>query len=600
MLKLHLILLGICFWLFSFFLYCTEKPYTDNPIIEEIIAQMTLEEKIGQMTQGAYKWFHEDIHVKEYYLGSVLSGGDGAPEPNHPEEWVKVYNYYQELALSTRLQIPMLYGFDAVHGASNLRGSTIFPHNIGLGCTRNPNLIKQAAQITAKEIDAIGVDWTFAPCVAVARDIRWGRTYESYGEHPQLVAEMTSAYVSGLQGETPYNHYNILACAKHYVGDGGTTNGIDQGNAVMSEEELRAIHFPGYLSAIEAGVGSVMVSYSRWNGLKMHQNEYLINQILKKELGFKGFVVTDWAGIEQVAFEPGVGSFENAYIIGVNAGIDLFMLPSKYDFFIETIFDAVLQGLVPMNRINDAVRRILTAKYKLGLFNHPYANNTNLDSIGCTEHRNVARECVRQSLVLLKNKNQILPLDKNINHIHMAGKTAHDMGNQCGGWTVSWMGSSGDTTPGTTIYEAVRNTVSQETSVTLSIDGTGAGDADVGVVVIGETPYCEGFGDDSDLSLDPEDLLAIQNLLNEDIPVVVILVSGRPLIITEELPKWDAFIAAWLPGTEGQGVADVLFGDYNPTGKLSVTWPKTIDQEPINFGDSDYDPLFEYGFGLSY
>ena len=562
---------------------------------EELLSQMTLEEKIGQMTQADRKFLKREEDIRDYFLGSLLSGGGSTPADNTPAGWVEMLDRFQSQALDTRLGIPLLYGIDAVHGNNNVKGAVVFPHNIGMGCTRNPSLVEEAARITAEEVAGTGMNWTFAPCIAVPRDERWGRTYEGFGETPELTEEMARAEVLGFQGAGLGAPERILACAKHYVGDGGTRKGRDQGDAQISEEELRRIHLPGYVAAIRAGVGSVMASYSSWNGVKMHGNRYLITDVLKGELGFEGFVVSDWAAVDRLS-----GSYDDKVETAVNAGIDMVMVPDRYVVFVSTMKALVGRGRIPLSRIDDAVRRILKKKVELGLFENPYTDSTLTARVGSVEHRAVARECVKQSLVLLKNENHILPLDKETPHIHVAGRNADDLGRQCGGWTITWQGGSGSITSGTTILEAIRNTVSPHTEVTYSRDGAGGEGADVGIAVIGESPYAEWQGDRPDLHLSIPDLLTVLRVKSKGIPVIAILVSGRPMILEPILEFCDALIAAWLPGTEGQGVADVVFGDYNPTGKLSHSWPRDMSQIPLNIGDADYDALFPYGYGLSY
>jgi beta-glucosidase len=578
-----------------------EKPIYLNPNysteerVEDLLSRMTLLEKIGQMTQVDRRFLNEEDDIKDYYLGSILSGGGSTPKPNTPVGWVEMYDNFQSYALQTRLRIPIIYGIDAVHGHNNVYGAVIFPHNIGMGCTRNPKLVEEAARITAIEVAATGIDWAFSPCVAVPRDERWGRTYEGFSEFPELVEIMAAASIRGYQGSDLSNTENILTCAKHFIADGGTYMGINEGDAPIDEQTLRSIHLPPYISAINEGVGSIMASFSSWNGVKNHGNKYLLTTVLKEELGFKGFVVSDWAGIDQLPGDYG-SDIKNS----VNAGIDMVMVPDKYKEFISTFRNLAENNEIPISRIDDAVRRILRVKFELGLFEKPYADRSLISTVGSSMHRKVARECVRQSLVLLKNENNILPISKKVPHIHIAGESADNLGYQCGGWTISWQGGSGDITIGTTILEAIKNVVSENTRITFSKDGSGASGASVGIAVIGERPYAEGEGDRNDLELSEEDITVIKNLKKGGIPIVVILISGRPLIITDVLNDCDAFLAAWLPGTEGQGVADVLFGDYNPTGKLSYSWPRNISQIPINYGDNDYDPLFEYGFGLNY
>ena len=570
-----------------------DLPVSDR--VEDLLGRMTLAEKVGQMTQieiGSLGPRGEVITT--YFIGSVLSGGGGAPSTeNRPEDWADAYDHYQSLALSTRLGIPILYGIDAVHGHNNVYGATIFPHNVGLGAAWNPDLAEEIARITAVEVAATGIDWTFGPCVAVARDERWGRTYESFGETPEIPS-MMAVMVEGYQGSDLGDRDTILATAKHYVGDGGTAGGVDQGNTEVSEADLRAIHLPPYEAAVQFGVGSIMPSFSSWNGQKMHSHAYLINDVLKGELGFDGFVISDWRAIDQLA-----GNYKTAVRTAINAGIDMAMVPYDAQKFTSALISECQNGNVPMERIDDAVRRILTKKIELGLFERPYADRANLDLIGCDAHRDLARQAVRESLVLLKNEDELLPLDKDAGTILVAGKNADDVGNQCGGWTMSWQGASGDVTPGTTVLEGIREMIDPATVVTYVENPAGTLTGDVGIVVVGETPYAEFEGDDADLSLDRASVDAIAQVCDA-MPCVVVLISGRPMIITAEIAQADAFVAAWLPGTEGKGVAEVLFGDANFTGRLPMSWPRSMDQIPINAGDPTYDPLFEYGYGLSY
>lgn len=571
-----------------------------DPAVEKLLSSMTLEEKIGQMTQVDIDALASPDHIAQYFLGSLLAGGDSEPLDISATGWATTYNRYQAFALKTRLQIPLIFGIDGVHGNNNVEGAVIFPHNIGLGATRNPGLVEAAGRVIAREIYATGINWTFAPCIAVARDERWGRTYESFGETPELAKSLGAAFIRGVEGERLGQGVSLVACAKHYLGDGGTTHGIDQGNSECDEATLRRIHLPGYAEAVRAGAGTIMVSYSSWNGIKMHGNRYLITDVLKGELGFSGFVVSDWAAIDQLP-----GDYQSDIETSINAGLDMIMIPNgpekpdNYVEFVTLLKISVQEGKVPIARIDDAVRRILRVKMESGLFAHPYSDPEAGKRFGCPEHRAVARECVRQSLVLLKNDRATLPLSKNPGRIHVAGKSAHDIGNQCGGWTISWQGRSGPViSGGTTILSAIYHTVAPETRVTYSRDGSQADGADVGVVVIGETPYAEMKGDTDKLTLSDEDVAAVSRLKAAGIPVVAILVSGRPLLLDRILDHCDAILVAWLPGTEGQGVADVLFGDYRPVGKLPHSWPRA--SSPVNEGDADYDPLFPYGFGLTY
>jgi beta-glucosidase len=591
-----------------------------DPQVKELLSQMTLDEKIGQMTQpeqGPVLGNPGDI--QKYFLGSVLSGGDGDPkEGNSLQAWTDLYNRVQSEAMKTRLAIPLLYGADAVHGHSNVLGAVMFPHNIALGCARDAALVEKIGRITAREVRATGIQWTFAPCVTVPQDIRWGRTYEGFSEDPALVRTLGEAAVRGLQGQSLSDPLAILACAKHFIGDGGTAAGtkprvgapaakearlwLDQGDTNVDEATLRRIHLQGYISAIKAGVGSIMPSYSTWNGVRCSGSKQLLTEILKQELGFEGFLISDYNAIGQI--NP--GDYKASVEISINAGMDMAMEPTNYRNFINTLKELVNEGRVPMSRIDDAVTRILRVKFAMGLMDktRDQLADTKLHaSFGSAEHRAVAREAVRKSMVLLKNEQKALPISKQIVRIHVAGKSADNIGNQCGGWTIFWQGKTGDVTPGgTTILTAIKAAVSSKTQVTYSLDGAGAEGAALGVVVVGEKPYAEGIGDSADLALDQEDMTAIANVKKAGIPVVVIVIAGRPMILGDALQKADALMAGFLPGTEGQGIADVLFGDYKPTGKLSFSWPKSMDQLPLNINGpkEKYAPLFPYGYGLTY
>lgn len=578
----------------------------------ELLAKMTLEEKVGQMTQAEQDALQELGDIRTYALGSLLSGGSSDPKAgNSLTAWTDLYDRVQKESLKSRLGIPLVYGIDAVHGHNNVLGATIFPHNIGLGCTRNPKLIEEAARITAHEVRATGINWTFAPCVTVPRDKRWGRTYEGFGESPELARTLGGAAVRGFQQNNLSNPLSVLACAKHWVGDGGTVMGtgtfgapnakpmLDQGDTRLSERELLEIHGQGYLTAIKAGVGSIMPSYNSWNGVKVSASGRLMTEILKQQMGFDGFLISDYNALDQLA-----PNFKQGIAISINAGMDMVMVPKKYREFHQLLVTLVKEGGVPQSRIDDAVMRILQVKIAMGLMDKsrsPLADRSLHASFGSAAHRQVARQCVRESMVLLKNDGKILPLRKTAKRIHVSGKSADDIGNQCGGWTIDWQGKSGKVmTGGTTILEAIRKSVSRQTQVTFSLDGANANGADVAVVVIGETPYAEGRGDRTELTLAAEDVAAIDNLNRAGIPVVAILVSGRPLLMEPVLAKCRALIAAWLPGTEGLGVTNVLFGDYRPTGKLSASFHRSTSDALSNVGDKNYNPLFGYGFGLSY
>ena len=557
--------------------------------VEALLKQMTLAEKIGQMTQVDSGALASKSDIQNYALGSILSGGSSDPVDNSAQSWLGLAQECQSWAGKTRLKIPLLYGVDAVHGHNNVKGAVIFPHNIGLGATRNPALIQDAARVTAREIAGTGINWTFAPCVAVAQDVRWGRTYESFSDSPDIAGELGAAAVRGFQDN------GVLACAKHFVGDGGTRDGVDQGDVVMNEAALRKLHLAPYSPSIKAGVGSIMASFNSWNGAKLHGSKHLLTDVLKGDLGFQGLVVSDWAAIDQLPTDY-KGDIETS----INAGLDMIMVPygpkepNNYVEFITKLTELVNEGRVPMARIDDANRRILRTKVKLGVFESKPVDPVLTAAIGSDAHRKVARQCVRESLVLLKNDRSVLPLSKGAKRVAVVGKAADDLGIQCGGWTISWQGETGKvTTGGTTILEAIRRTAGPDATITYSTDGSGIGKADVVVVVIGEVPYAEGKGDRKDLSLPVADVALVKQARQSGSPVVTLLLSGRPLILGEALDASDAFVAAWLPGTEATGVADVLFGDFKPTGKLARAWPRAA-------GSAKGESAFTFGYGLTF
>jgi beta-glucosidase len=574
--------------------------------ISTLVARMTLAEKAGQMTQAERESVTiEDVAV--YCLGSVLSGGGSAPNDRSVAGWANMYDAFQKSALKTRLKIPLIYGIDAVHGHNNVPGATIFPHNIGMGATRNPDLYRKTCRITASEVRATGLNWTFSPCITVPQDERWGRTYEGFGQTPQIQTMFARAAVNGYQasGEGPYLF--LAACAKHFVGDGGTAYGsssvgrklLDQGDTRISEAELRAVHMPGFYEAVNAGVATIMASFSSFNGMKIHANRYLLTDVLKKEMGFQGFVVSDWEAIGQIDSADYRKSIKTA----VNAGIDMAMEPYQWKKFVLLLIDCVQKGEIPMSRIDDAVTRILRVKYAIGLMDAdaPLADRARLDSLGCESHRRVARDAVRQSMVLLKNEKKTLPLARKGRTIVVTGSHANKTGLLCGGWTISWQGDADSVISGaTTVYEGIRR-VADRDSVFLVPDTTIRKGADAAIVVVGEQPYAEMEGDRTggELVLDRRSRELISGYHAIGVPVVTVLVSGRPLVVTKELAASDAFVMAWLPGSEGEGVADVLFGDYRPTGKLPLAWPADTAQIPVNQGPGK-KPLFELGFGLSY
>jgi len=597
----RLLLLGGC----STLLMAGTSPVAAESVdskVDALLGKMTLEEKIGQMVQVDSAALTNKEDVKTYFLGSILSGGSSDPaDGNLPEAWRKMVQGFQLEALQTRLKIPIIYGIDAVHGHNNIDGAVIFPHHIGMGATHNPKLVEAAERVTAEEVAGTGIRWAFAPCIAVAQDERWGRTYESYGEDPLLVSELGAAAVRGFQGaKLSAEPSSVLACAKHFIGDGGTENGKDQGNTVCDEATLRRLYLPPYAAAIKAGVQSIMVSYSSWNGEKMHGNKHLLTDVLKGELHFSGILVSDWAAIDQISAD-----YKFDVKQSINAGLDMVMIPygpgrtNNFVEFIGDLKDLVNSGDVPQSRIDDAVRRILRVKFDMGLFNSTAIDPDLSDNVGSSQHHEVARECVRESLVLLKNDNDVLPLSKRVSHLAVVGEAADDLGMQCGGWTIDWQGGKGKVTHGgTTLLAALHDAVGPATTISYSTNGSNMENADVIIVVVGETPYAEMKGDRKKLDLAPEDAALITKANATGKPVVTILYSGRPLIIGQALAESQAFVAAWLPGTEAEGIADVLFGNAKFTGKLPRTWPST--DEHVRTGDPDEHPLFPYGYGLLY
>ncbi len=602
--------------------------YTDpiQPVearVEDLLKRMTLDEKIGQMTQ-VEKNSIKPGDITEYYVGSILSGGGGSPGENTPQAWYAMVQGYQQEAMATRLKIPLIYGVDAVHGHGNLLNATIFPHNIGLGATNNPDLVEKIGRATAEEILATGIPWNFSPVVAVVQDVRWGRTYEGFGEKTELVASLGTAYIKGMQtlqdGDAvgPSQSIFTLATPKHFIGDGATIWGssrtedyeLDQGNMQVPESVLRKLFLPPYQSAVDAGALNVMASFSSWKGLKMHAEQYLLTDVLKEELGFDGFIVSDWQGMDQIYPDD----YYLSIVTSVNAGVDMNMVPYDYVKFIETMKQAVNNGDIPESRVDEAVRRILRVKFSLGLFEQPMPDPKYQTAVRSREHLELARQAVRESLVLLTNTNEILPLSKNIPVIFVAGEGANDIGLQSGGWTLEWQGKAGNDNQGTTILSGIRALADSSTRIEFNRDADfsefkDADEtplvADIGIVVLAEKPYAEGVGDRADLSLSDSEVQLIENTKKQSRSTIVILLSGRPRVITEQLPTAEAWVAAWWPGTEGAGIADVLFGDYPFTGKTAYSWPRTNEQLPINVnnsaGKSGCDaPLFPFGYGLAY
>ncbi|MEU9471337.1 glycoside hydrolase family 3 N-terminal domain-containing protein [Streptomyces avermitilis] len=594
-------------------------PYLDPKLsvkkrVADLVTRMSLEEKAGQMTQAERGALTTPGDIASYDLGSLLSGGGSTPTPNTPEAWAKMIDAFQLRAQATRFQIPLIYGVDAVHGHNNLAGATVMPHNIGLGASRDPRLAQRTGAVTAAEVRATGIPWDFAPCLCVTRDERWGRSYESFGEDPALVKSMETV-IQGLQGARDGKDLKdddkVLATAKHFVGDGGTAYGssttgtytIDQGVTKVTRQELEAVQLAPYQNAVDRGVGSVMPSYSSLDilgdgqgAVKMHARADMINGVLKDRMGFDGFVISDWNAIDQIP-----GDAASDVRTSINAGLDMIMVPYAYKDFRTTLIDEVKAGRVSEKRVDDAVSRILTQKIKLGLFEKPYADTSGASRIGSSAHRAVAREAAAESQVLLKNAGGVLPLKKS-QKVYVAGSNADDLGNQTGGWTITWQGASGKHTDGTTILDGMRKAAGSGGAVTYSKDAAAPTSGyDVGVVVVGETPYAEGVGDvgnGNDLELTAADKAAVDKVCGA-MKCAVLIVSGRPQLIGDRLGDIDALVASWLPGTEGDGVADVLYGKRAFTGQLPVTWPKSEAQLPINVGDTSYDPQFPYGWGLT-
>ncbi|MBH0056572.1 glycoside hydrolase family 3 C-terminal domain-containing protein [Pseudoalteromonas sp. SWXJZ94C] len=595
-----------------------------DPVIEakivDYLQKMTLDQKVAQMIQPEIR----DITVEDmrkYGFGSYLNGGGAFPNGDKhatPNDWVALAEKMYQASIDDSVDgiaIPTMWGTDAVHGHNNVIGATLFPHNIGLGAANNPELIEKIAAITAVEVMATGIDWVFAPTVAVVRDDRWGRTYEGYSEDPQIVRDYSAAIVNGLQGRADSDFLSdkrVISTVKHFIGDGGTVDGDDQGDNVTTEQELFDIHAQGYVGGLSAGSQSVMASFNSWHGKKNHGNKYLLTDVLKTRMGFDGFVVGDWNGHGQIK-----GCTNESCPQAINAGLDIFMVPTgAWKPLYENTISQVKTGEISMDRIDDAVARVLRVKLRAGLFDKPspakrqFSGKTEL--IGAKEHREVAKEAVRESLVLLKNKNNILPLSPKQN-VLIAGDAADNIGKQSGGWSITWQGTNNKNVdfPGaTSIYSGLKDQISAAGGkAILSADGTFEQRPDVAIVVFGEEPYAEGHGDRDNLEFErgnKKSLALLNSLKEQGIPVVAVFISGRPMWVNSELNASDAFVAAWLPGTEGAGIADVLLKSaddkvqYNFTGKLSFSWPKTAIQTAVNKGDENYDPLLPYGFGLAY
>ncbi len=564
--------------------------------VESLLAQMTLDEKIGQMTQVRH---FDDItidEIKTKFIGSIIHT-QGPTPGNDAAEWQAKFMELQKVALSTRLGIPMFFGVDAVHGQNTYAGATIFPHNIGLGAARNTKLVEMAAAITAVEARATGFNWVFSPCVAIPYNEKWGRVYEAFSESTEITTELAEASVRGHQGESG-KPVSLIATAKHFIGDGSTDFGVEGGNTTLSQDEVFERLLPPYRAAVKAGVGSVMASFNSLNGVPMHAYRAMITDVLKGSLKFEGIVVSDWKAYSR---------FGGTDVI--NAGVDVVMaVEGDFNMYVEGVRNGVLSGVISQERIDDAVRRILKQKFRIGLFDNPFPDVTLIPKIGMQAHRTVARQAVRESLVLLKNESNILPLKKDA-RIAVVGEFGNNSGLQSGGWTVNWQGMTENYAGATTILEGIRKFSSQE----VLFDPNGSAEfenLDIAVIVVGETPYAEFMGDIGGVmnkyqhTLTEEHQRLIDTYHAKGIKTVVVLISGRPLVVTKQLEQADAFVAAWFPGSEGDGIAEVLFGDYDFKGKLPHSWPKSEEDYQgkygPNFWDSSIKPLFPLGFGLNY
>lgn len=568
---------------------------------------MTLAEKLGQMVQAERKYVAPGDIVK-YGLGSILSGGGSAPGGRTPAEWADMVDAFHAEARTSRLKIPLVYGVDAVHGHNNVAGATIFPHAIGLGCARDPALVLEVARATAMEVAGTGVDWTFAPLVGPGRDLRWGRTYETFSEDPTLTAALGAAAIRGYQGDRlGSDPLHVIACAKHYAGDGATSSGtshmdggvLDRGDVRLDDAAFRALAVAPYRAAIAAGVGSVMVSFSAHNGVPMHANKHLVTDVLKGELGFTGLVVSDWSGLREMP-----GTYYEQVVASVNAGIDITMdaeHPNDWREFLDTLGKAVAKGDVSMARIDDAVTRVLGVKCEAGLFDKAPTDRKLTALVGSAEHHALARRAARASMVLLQNEGALLPLSKTARVVVM-GTGADSLTRQAGGWTIGWQGAADKPFPGTTVVQGIRALLGDpaRTIYLKSWEIIDPRSADVAVLVASEPPYAEWFGDSRDLALPAADLASLDALARAKVPTVVVLLTGRPVIIEPHLGKARAWVAAWLPGSEGGAVADVLFGDAPPTGKLAHAWPRRIEDLPARTDEPLKNPLFPFGHGRRY
>lgn len=589
-----------CFLLIGF--SCKNEMKVSNEIlleqkVEALLEQMTLDEKIGQMSQIRHFEENADAHILEKFIGSVIHT-QGPTPGNSAKEWQKRFIELQKKALATRLGIPLLFGVDAVHGQNTFEGATIFPHNIGLGATNNEELVYEIAKITALESQATGFNWVFSPCVAIPYSEKWGRVYEAFSESTEITKKLTKASIKGLQGILA-DASTVMATAKHFVGDGATDYGVEGGETSLSDAEIHRYLLPPYKVAVQEKVGAVMASFNSINGISMHNHKVLITDTLKIGMKFDGIVLSDWKAYSR---------FNGIEV--VNAGVDVLMaVDGDLNDFQEGLKKAVQEKIVSIERIDDAVRRILRQKFRLGLFEKPFPDTTLISKIGIKKHREIAKKAVRESLVLLKNDNQVLPISKEIKKIVVVGEHANNAGLQSGGWTVNWQGSTENYKGAATILEGIK----KQSKGTVVYDKNATenhSDADLAIIVVGEIPYAEFFGDighesnQLQLTLTEQHQQYIKTYTEKGVKTLVILISGRPLVVTNEISKSNAFVAAWLPGSEGEGIAEVLFGDYNFKGKLPHSWPKMLNDYEYKYGPNFWDktlkPLYEFGFGMTY
>ena len=588
-----------------------------SDLTNRILNNMTLEQKVGHVIMPEINSITPE-EVKKYQFGTILNGGGGFPNQNKNssvQDWKNLSkSYYEASPIIDGVRVPILWGTDAVHGHNNVIGATIFPHNIGLGATRNELLVRKIGNAVAKEVASTGIIWTFAPTVAVPKNDLWGRTYEGFSENTDLVSSLGKSFIIGLQGESEsfLDEDHILATVKHFVGDGGTNNGIDQGNTIIDEFLLKEVHAKPYYDAINECALSIMASFNSWNGKKMHGNKYLLTEVLKSQMGFNGFIVGDWNGHGQIP-----GCEDNNCPDALISGVDIYMVPTEWESLYFNTLEQVRNGVIPIERLNDAVQRILIVKEHLGLFNQRVPHSYNKNFLGSKDHIALAREAVRESIVLLKNHNNNLPMNPNKKYL-IVGEMSQQIENQMGGWTITWQGKSwegvnlsNEDFPNTqSIFDSLSNFIIQNGgSVEYSKDGSYKNKPDTVIFVYGETPYAEGEGDIVNLNFSKNNrnlLRKMRIFQKNNISVVSLFISGRPLIVDNEIKYSDSFVSIWLPGTAVEGINDVIFSNkdgsinYDFKGKLSFSWPSKTSNNPLNEKDEDYLPLYKYGYGLTY